>query len=139
MLVCHRFIICDVPSTGGYYLVTGGTDHVIRIYKMYPTPIMEPWELTGHTVSHVHKLLAHPYHNIMGIFVGLHCGQLHNISCALASYPKFAPFMVQCLVSLVSNFCIYNYTQAELCVLQVIKWICIYLYLTPVLLLSEQS
>ena len=41
----------ELSLLGGFYLVTGGTDHVIRIYKMYPTPNPEPWEMLGHTVS----------------------------------------------------------------------------------------
>ena len=45
-LPCH-----ELSLLGGFYLVTGGTDHVIRIYKMYPTPNPEPWEMLGHTVS----------------------------------------------------------------------------------------
>ena len=36
---------------GGHYFVTGGTDHMVRVYNMYPTPTPEPWELHGHTVS----------------------------------------------------------------------------------------
>lgn len=42
---------------GGYYLVTGGTDHVIRVYKMHPSPIPEPWEMLGHTVSVINFML----------------------------------------------------------------------------------
>ena len=43
---------------GGHYYVTGGTDHMIRVYNMYPTPIPEPWELPGHTVRIYHVMIC---------------------------------------------------------------------------------
>lgn len=47
MMTAHNLF----TQSGGYYLVTGGTDHIIRVYKMYPTPVLEPYEMPGHTVS----------------------------------------------------------------------------------------
>ncbi|XP_065906501.1 bromodomain and WD repeat-containing protein 3-like isoform X2 [Dysidea avara] len=41
--------VCSAYSPGGHYFVTGGTDHMVRVYNMYPTPTPEPWELHGHT------------------------------------------------------------------------------------------
>ena len=61
--------VCDFSSLGGYYLVTGGTDHVIRVYKMHPIPVPEPWELSGHTVSR--SFLCYRCYNILLVLLDM--------------------------------------------------------------------
>ena len=43
--------LCSAFSAGGKYFVTGGTDHILRVYVCNPGPPVLLAELDGHTVS----------------------------------------------------------------------------------------
>jgi WD40 repeat protein len=43
-------LLCSAFSPGGSFLVTGGTDHTVRVYRVNPPPSQQIAELHGHTV-----------------------------------------------------------------------------------------
>lgn len=45
--------LCSAFSAGGKYFVTGGTDHILRVYVCNPGPPVLQAELDGHTVRWV--------------------------------------------------------------------------------------
>ena len=42
--------LCSAFSSGGKYFVTGGTDHLLRVYVCIPGPPVLYTELDGHKV-----------------------------------------------------------------------------------------
>lgn len=42
--------LCSAFSAGGKYFVTGGTDHILRVYVCNPGPPVLHAELDGHKV-----------------------------------------------------------------------------------------
>jgi WD40 repeat protein len=42
-------LLCSAFSPGGSFLVTGGTDHTVRVYRVNPPPSQQIAELHGHT------------------------------------------------------------------------------------------
>ncbi|XP_062510721.1 bromodomain and WD repeat-containing protein 3-like isoform X2 [Corticium candelabrum] len=42
-------LLCTAFSPGGSFLVTGGTDHTVRVYRVNPAPSQQIAELHGHT------------------------------------------------------------------------------------------
>lgn len=42
--------LCSAFSAGGKYFVTGGTDHILRVYVCIPGPPVLQAELDGHKV-----------------------------------------------------------------------------------------
>ncbi|XP_065837497.1 bromodomain and WD repeat-containing protein 3-like isoform X2 [Oscarella lobularis] len=52
-------LLCSAFSPGGSFLVTGGTDHVVRIYRVNPPPSQQIAELEGHTENVLSAVFSH--------------------------------------------------------------------------------
>ena len=49
-------VLCSAFSPGGSFLVTGGTDHTVRVYRVNPPPSHQIAELHGHTVRSIDEI-----------------------------------------------------------------------------------
>ncbi len=51
--------LCSSFSAGGKYFVTGGTDHILRVYICNPGPPVLVAELDGHKVLLLLRITSH--------------------------------------------------------------------------------